>query len=548
MKKDMKGVRLVRKLRNFFLIIVIIISSFGLVGCEYFIKEPPVEEPQIEEPEVEVNDKYTVRWENYDGTLLETTNNLSKDEIPEYLGKTPEKESTKEFDYIFIGWSPKIRPVDGNIIYAAEFREVRRKYEITWLNSDGTMLSKVNVEYGMMPHFNGLQPSKASTFNYDFEFVGWYPALKPVIENAQYTAEFYEVLRKYDITWKDSDGTLLDVVSVEYGKMPSYNLPPGTTEWQYIGWDPEITSVGENKEYTATRVKKEYTVSFYLENNSLIQRKTLPYGSEITCDIAVPNKLNHVFEGWFTLEGNKVYPNETVDKNLNLYARYALDYVSLINYIQQETIKANVKIEAESYNTGFMGMKTDSFTSLGSGVIFMEYGGYYYVLTNNHVAARQEGFSYISYSISDYKGVKYEAQIYNNALDPNYDLAVLIFAKDKDLYVLELATENPEVGEEVISLGQPGGQLNAVTFGEVVRYAIVYFQTPIPDSTVEFLTITHNAPIKGGSSGGALINTNLNLVGVNFASSVDETINEGSAIPIEKVFEFLNQHGWNFPV
>ena len=140
MKKDMKGVGLVRKIRNLFLIIVIIISSFGLVGCEYFIKEPPVEESQVE-----VNDKYTVRWKNYDGTLLEMTNNLSKDEIPEYLGKTPEKESTKEFDYIFIGWSPKIRPVDENIIYAAEFREVRRKYEITWLNSDGTMLSKMNV-------------------------------------------------------------------------------------------------------------------------------------------------------------------------------------------------------------------------------------------------------------------------------------------------------------------------------------------------------------------------------------------------------------------
>ena len=41
------------------------------------------------------------------------------------------------------------------------------------------------------------------------------------------------------------------------------------------GWDPEITSVGENKEYTATRVKKDYIVSFYSEYNSLIQKK--PY-------------------------------------------------------------------------------------------------------------------------------------------------------------------------------------------------------------------------------------------------------------------------------
>ena len=58
-------------------------------------------------------------------------------------------------------------------------------------------------------------------------------SLKPVTENTIYTAEFYEALRKYDITWNDSDGTLLNVISIEYGKMPSYNLPPNTIEWQY---------------------------------------------------------------------------------------------------------------------------------------------------------------------------------------------------------------------------------------------------------------------------------------------------------------------------
>ena len=82
----MKG-RTCEKNKKLLLIIVIIISSLDL-SDEYFIKEPPVEESQVE-----VNDKYTVRWENYDGTLLEMTNNLSR--MIKYLGKTPEKNQLK---------------------------------------------------------------------------------------------------------------------------------------------------------------------------------------------------------------------------------------------------------------------------------------------------------------------------------------------------------------------------------------------------------------------------------------------------------------------
>ena len=65
----------------------------------------------------------------------------------------------------------------------------------------------------------------------------------------------------------------------------------------------------------------------------------------------------------------------------------------------------------------------------------------------------------------------------------------------------------------------------------------------IEKSNVTFDVIKHTAFINNGSSGGGLLNYNQELIGINFASSVNSTTEEfvtGYAIPIEKVREFLD--------
>jgi S1-C subfamily serine protease len=134
------------------------------------------------------------------------------------------------------------------------------------------------------------------------------------------------------------------------------------------------------------------------------------------------------------------------------------------------------------------------------------------------------------------------------ACDPNYDLAVLKFTIEqtetsKSYIPLALATSNLSINDKVIALGQPKGQKNTITLGNINGFAnpTITVDPNVAMSNVEFSVYRHNAPIAGGSSGGALIDYNYKIVGINYASSADSSGNYlyTFAIPIEKVKEFL---------
>lgn len=523
------------KIKNVVLIFVIFIASFSLVCCNK-VKE----NPEVIIPNQEITgDTYKVTWENYDGSVLETDLNFIKDEIPTYKGKTPTKPSTEKYEYIFIGWTPSIRPVKENIIYVAQFQEVLRKYEVSWFDYKGDIIERTYAEYGTIPSYESEVFIPEKTDEFEYCFIGWSPKIEPVTKHIAYQVQYSKVKRKYNVTWNDTDGTLLKEENIEYGQLPSFDLPLDNDEWEYIGWSPDISIVTKDATYTANRIKKEYIINYYLNDGTLYTQKTYNYGDSVTYTYQ-PSKENYLSDGWFTQNNEKIDYGYIITKNLDVYAKYSVDYVGLMNYVQKEIISANVKIITESYNT-FLGMTTSSVVSQGSGIIFANAHGNYYVLTNCHVAAKREGFNKVKYTIIDYKGREHRARLFNSAIDPNYDLAVLIFENTVDLHVISMTNTNPKIGDEVISLGQPKGQNNTITFGKIWKYQKVYFETPNPYSTTNFLSIFHSAPTQGGSSGGALLNLDFKLIGINFAGPKDGD-SYGVAVPIEKVWEFLRQH------
>lgn len=256
----------------------------------------------------------------------------------------------------------------------------------------------------------------------------------------------------------------------------------------------------------------------------------------------IPLKKNFEIVGWVNERGDLVDFKNRFSSSQTFYAKYSADYSKIHNELTHSIISANVKIYKTAYNSGFLGLtKKDIISGQGSGIIFHDEHNKYYVLTNEHVTTKTNR-EHVHFEITDYKGNTYKAYLQSNSEQAQYDLSVLYFKKGlEELHVIERANKNPPAREEVIAVGQPKGQMNASTFGEVTKYASVSTTNGFKPS---FDAIYHNAYIDNGSSGGALLDFDFNLVGINFASWGSSTINNAVAIsvPIETVEKYLRTY------
>ncbi len=248
------------------------------------------------------------------------------------------------------------------------------------------------------------------------------------------------------------------------------------------------------------------------------------------------------FAGWYLDEElTQPYTPQIPNSNILLYAKWKLNDAGAVNELTKTYIKSLITVRADCYDTLYSRTPSDSFS--GSGVIFDSGDGHtYYCLTNNHVVIHD--FPKILYTVTDFLGNEYSQTDLVGA-DPEYDLAMLSFHDIflEGLTVAPLGEKNPEVGSRIYSLGQPKGQSNAITVGRVSTYKSVTLNGNESTSNVTFPTITHSSWIASGSSGGPVFDSNLHIVGINYADGVDDDGEFlcGFAVPIEKVLEFIEK-------
>ena len=295
----------------------------------------------------------------------------------------------------------------------------------------------------------------------------------------------------------------------------------------------------------------KHSVTF-VANNGTPDNAVLIENGKTVATPADPEKENYLFRGWYTDSAltRKYDFSKPVKKSLTLYAKYEIDATTLTNKISTDTIKGVVKIYNKSYNS-FLGFETEYSTGQGSGFCFHIQDGNYYVLTNCHVAIKKDGYDKQKFTIEDYQGKTYEGYLLKNpnkamsAIAAEYDLACLYFVPDStNVKKLTIVTDDPEAGADVISIGAPKGQSNSITYGQISGYGKVNLsETPASASNVTFDVICHTAHINNGSSGGPLLDAQLNVAGINYAGSTEG--NFGAAIPAEKVREFLKAYVYN---
>jgi serine protease Do len=143
--------------------------------------------------------------------------------------------------------------------------------------------------------------------------------------------------------------------------------------------------------------------------------------------------------------------------------------------------------------------------STGSGVIINKEG---YIVTNNHVI---ENANYVEVTLYDQR--KVQAKVVGT--DPSTDLAV-IKIDAKDLRPIDFAnSDDARIGDWVLAVGNPFSFANSVTAGIISAkgrdISIIQGQRAIESF------IQTDAAVNPGNSGGALVNTDGKLVGINTA-------------------------------
>jgi Do/DeqQ family serine protease len=166
---------------------------------------------------------------------------------------------------------------------------------------------------------------------------------------------------------------------------------------------------------------------------------------------------------------------------------------------------------------------------LGSGVIVREDG---YILTNHHVI---DGADQIEVDLNDNRSL--QAQVVGS--DPPSDLAVLkVNAGGLPTLVLG-DSDRTRVGDVVLAIGNPLGVGQTVTMGIISAKGR---QTGLSNGSFEDFLQT-DAPINRGNSGGALVSTNGELIGINsqILSPSGGSIGLGFSIPSNMARNVLDQ-------
>jgi serine protease Do len=185
------------------------------------------------------------------------------------------------------------------------------------------------------------------------------------------------------------------------------------------------------------------------------------------------------------------------------------------------------------YFYGYKGGQSQEQVGTGSGVIISEDG---YIVTNNHVI---KGASEIEITLNNKKS--YQAKLIGT--DSKMDIALLkIDTNEKLPYTVFANSDSVKIGEWVLAVGNPYNLTSTVTAGIVSAKA-----RDLDTSGIQSFIQT-DAAVNPGNSGGALVNTRGELIGINtmISSMTGSYVGYSFAVPsniARKIIEDLMEFG-----
>ncbi len=195
------------------------------------------------------NVNLNVRFVNADGTtLLDTV--VARGATPRYTREDPTMASTKEYEFVFMGWDKDFVAAEDDMVYTAVYDSLKLNINIHFMNADGTTLLDTVVARGATPRYTREDPTMASTKEYKFDFTGWDKDFVAAEDDMTYTAVYDTFPMLYTSIFKNYDGEIFTTIeNCAYDSVPKDEPTRASGQYyayKFLKWQRDESKISEN--------------------------------------------------------------------------------------------------------------------------------------------------------------------------------------------------------------------------------------------------------------------------------------------------------------
>lgn len=206
---------------------------------------------------------------------------------------------------------------------------LEEEFTVNFKDSNGKIIKTQKVKYGA----NATPPAnvdKDSTDKYSYEFIGWNKSYYNITKSIDIIAVYNVVIKKYQVTYKNADGSVLKDYEVPYGTIPT---PPSNPTlkaddkytYTFLKWSIENTQVTDDTVIVAEYNKNAKLYILNIDYGNLSDIKKYYYYSTDVIEYVDDEYIEgYEFDGWYydtSFEEECSFPVE-LRQDLTIYAKY----------------------------------------------------------------------------------------------------------------------------------------------------------------------------------------------------------------------------------
>ena len=223
----------------------------------------------------DTNATFTVTWQNWDGTTLETDEDVKSGVTPTYDGNTPEKPEDDDNVYEFTGWSPALSDVSKDATYTATFTAVAKPKE-AFTAASLTLDGNNGINLFISPYALGLRPGESGEIKVDFAWAGEGPLVDVASQSTTVAVTADNYKKAYD-TIKVTCDVCAAEMTAKVKATVSFNGKTDSMEYSVREYCDTI--LNENSAFSQDYIANEGEVKYgYLVD---LVKKMLSYGAKV---------------------------------------------------------------------------------------------------------------------------------------------------------------------------------------------------------------------------------------------------------------------------